>query len=426
MKSWLARRFRQPLFLLLTVPAGIALSIGVLSYVLIWLERRFPVLTELAPDIPLGVAEALLTVIAGAAMTALGLTYSLTLLVFTLAASAIGPRLLKRFTSDPINQVTAGVFGGCFLFALATMAQLDKDDPPDFTILTSCLLAVLTILQLIFFVRHVAGAVSVDDEVASISARLTEALADRRSRYVALSDVPEDARFETEIAAETAGYVGELLDEAVLEAATDADVIVKVKASSGQFVLAGDRIIGVAGEPDDDALAAIKACLSIEPSRSESCRVEFSIHLLVEIGLRALSPGVNDPFTAIAVVDALSGGIATACDDDDDSDFGLKDTDGKIRLLAKRLSPKDLIGQAFHPLRAGGARSILLQQSLARAYGRMYAGANTTMRATLEEHVALLRAELDRGNHLSADVDSVLEFLPADLREVEATADKCD
>lgn len=110
---------------LITVPGAIAIALWMMSFPLLWLDARFDdelvgFFGEIA-KLPYETARPLLTTIAAAAITTLSLVYSIVLVVFTLAAGTIAPRLLKWFTADKVNQVTAGMFGGTFLFALTVL-----------------------------------------------------------------------------------------------------------------------------------------------------------------------------------------------------------------------------------------------------------------------------------------------------------------
>ena len=169
---------RRPVVVLLTLPAGIALSLCVLPFTTMALDvylagcGALPAVLRFSEE----TARTLLTVVAGGAMTALSLTYSLVLVVFTLAAGNIGPRLLARFASEPVNQVTAGILGGTFLYSLTTLVFMKAGFVPGFTVAGSGALAIISVVQLIYFVRHVSESVSVDSEIADISHRLTKQL----------------------------------------------------------------------------------------------------------------------------------------------------------------------------------------------------------------------------------------------------------
>lgn len=164
---------RQPLMLLFTLPASIALGVGALAPIVhfasntIFGDDAFGFLPVVHP----ATVHTLLSVIATAAMTALSLTYSLVLVVFTLAAGNIGPRLIKRFTSDLVNQITAGIFGGTFVYSVGALLLLGDNRNPTLTAYVATLLAIVSMLQLVYFVRNVSTSISIDDEVAGIAAR---------------------------------------------------------------------------------------------------------------------------------------------------------------------------------------------------------------------------------------------------------------
>lgn len=412
------RRFlRQPFGLLLMLPTAIALGIGATVFPLAWIEGAWPGLADILPSFDPDTAHLLLSVLAGSAMTALSLAYSMTLVVFTLAASAIGPRLMKRFTNDPVGQVTAGALAGSFLYGLLAIAFVTPDARPSLTVLFGIALAAHAVLQLIFFVRHVARSVSIDDEVAAIGKRLSDALKTRRDRYVALDGLPEDDAFAHRIMCGRSGYIGAIDEPALVALAADLDVVIKLEEAPGSYILEGAPLARLDKEIDEEAKQKIAGMINLDQSRSDGREVEFSIHLLVEIGLRALSPGINDQYTAIAVSDVISGALAEIMKVGD-TPSGIAGADGAPRLVAPGLSPKQLIGQAYHPLRRTGGTSVLMCQGLARAYSRLYvAAAAPDDRQMIAEHVTALLETVDAGDHLPRDRESVIEFLPEVLRE---------
>jgi|GEM_PF-1575659 len=406
-----------PFVLLFTVPAAIVMCIGLAPIPLILAEQTWPGIAAWAPEFAPETARSVLSVIAGGAMTALALAYSMTLVVFTLAASSIGPRLLRRFITDSVSQVTAGAFGGAFLFSMITLAWIGPSGAPRLATLAAMVLGVHAVLQLVFFVRHVARNVSIDDEVAAIAKRLETALEAQRARYRDISDTPEDQTFEASVKATRPGYVGALDEMALLRIAEKEDVTIRIDQPPGRFVVEGEPVIKLSKPLDEAVTDRIGAHVRIEAARSEGRRIEFSIHLLVEIGLRALSPGVNDPYTAVAVSDALSAAFVDVVQGQEGLS-GLCDESGAVRLIVPGLSARNLIGQAFHPLRRAGAGSVLLSQALARAYSRLYAAGGDDARAAVEEHVGLLLRQMAKHDMLEEDLESVLEFLSPPLRKI--------
>ncbi|GKX35783.1 MAG: hypothetical protein MnENMB40S_34010 [Rhizobiaceae bacterium MnEN-MB40S] len=421
MKSFI---FKYPVVVLFTIPAIIAFSIGALAPILVVIESRFD----------LGVsgyfilkfndesARSVLSAIAGAAITTLSLTYSLVLVVFTLAAGNIGPRLLKRFSTETVNQVTAGLFGGTFLYALVALAFVHPNFVPRITVGGAVLLSMLCVFQLIFFVRHVSESVSIDDEIAKITMRLGEALTKHMNRVDEAGDSP-DIDCEEGLDAGSAGYIGAIAEDDLVALANREDIVVRVVMSPGGFVLSDETLLALSKQVGDDVADEIRKLVHIEPSRSQSRPIEFNIHLLVEIALRALSPGVNDAYTAIAAIDSLSSALARIADRTTRPLF-LCDEKSKVRVVLPELSFGDLLGQAFHPLRRASADNLPVAQALARALARLYGLGNKENDEVLTEHAQLLIMELKRSGHFDHDIDSVRSNLPASVREIDLDEEK--
>ena len=405
--------WRTPFSALLTVPASIALTIGAMAVPLVLIERQIG-----APDLlaPLGTSaiRSLLTIVATGAMTALSLAYSLTLVVFTLAASSIGPRLLKRFTTERVNQVTAGLLGGTFLYALVVIG-FTSGPPPTLAAVGAGLLAIASVVQLIWFVRNVAQSVSVDDEIAEITARLRREMARLKAQVEDAPEIPEAWHFRPVIRAERTGYLLQPDREALCELAKKADIVVRIDHPSGEYVLADTPVMSVSGDFPEDETQRLTELVRLEPARSDSGTAQFSINLLVEIALRALSPGVNDTFTALAVSEMLSGALADIAHEEPKPEV-LTDADGHPRVILPGVGLRDVFGQAFHPLRRASGQNVLMAQGLAKAYGRLYTSGGQETRAVMEDHARLLVKDLQRASLASADVDSVTELLPDELR----------
>ncbi|MZR32038.1 DUF2254 domain-containing protein [Sneathiella litorea] len=415
---------RHPFIMLQTVPAGIALSIGAMALVIGYLETYWepailkPYLQELAPE----TARTLLSIIAGGAMSALTLTYSIVLVVFALAAGTLAPRMLKRFTSDFVNQMTAGIFGGTFLYALFSLTFIEPDFVPDITILGAEILAALCVMQLIYFVRNVSQSVAIDEEIAGITSSLKSALEDRRKRREEQEGVQKLKekkidKLDFEIMAGKPGYLGMINERKLIEIAAEKDITLQIRKPMGAYTLAEEVLIKATAELDEDTVETIQKQVTIRPARSADSPVEFSINLLLEIALRALSPGVNDTYTAIAAIDSLSDALSQAATQDDAEAFVRKDEEGNIRLLVQELSLANLINQAFHPLRQASGSNILMAICLARVYSRLCATCGKNVQDLLTKHALLLIREVEKTDHLPEDIESVVEVLPPFIRK---------
>lgn len=396
------------------------MTIAVLPILTVLLDKWFaegflsPLVFQFTPSS----AQTILSTIATGAMAALSLAYSLALLVFTLAAGNIGPRLLKRFTTEPINQITAGILGGTFLYSLHALLYIQEDFLPKLTISGAGLLAIISVLQLIYFVRQVAKNITIDEEIAEITSNLIEDLEKQTAQKEhETPEVPNDEEFKFEFKAQTAGYINNYNIIALIKIAQEKDFTIKLKAPDGKFVLTDEVIAQIDKKIDDDVENEINKAITIEATRSNNNLIEFSMRLLVEIALRALSPGVNDTYTAIAVVDSLSKAISVISEKQTGHAIHL-DGIGDPRIFSIHRSLKEVIGIAFHPLRRASTNNILMAQSLAKVYSRLYLNGKDTTKEILKAHAKLLIKEISNGNHLDTDINSVIEFLTGDLKNI--------
>ena len=408
------RNLQQPFVRLWTVPAFIALAIGAVSPLIIFLEMNFAKgnLSPWAMHFDADTARTVLSVVAGGAMTALSLAYSLVLLVFTLAAGNIGPRLLKRFTSDIVNQITAGIFGGTFLYALVTLHFVEQSFVPKFTIAGAGFLAILSVMQLIFFVREVSKSVTIDDEIAEITARLKNALS---RHYDNLEPEPENPpevdEFEEEISCNKAGYLASLDHDGMVSYAAKNDLVFKLLKRPGDFVVPGEPLLETSRKLDDEAHDEVLDLISIESARSDQGAMAFSANLLVEIGLRALSPGVNDTYTALAVVDSLSNAFGSVADIET-SQSSRKDDDGVVRVVLAESPVAQLADNAFRHLRLASTGNVLMAQGLARAFSRLHALGERAIATMVEEHAELMLDDLEATVRSESDIRTVRNLLP--------------
>ncbi len=406
--------WRTPFTALLTVPASIAIAIGLSGAGIVAIEHRFNAPEWLIP-LPPEEARAILTAVATAAMTALSLAYSLTLVVFTLAASSIGPRLLKRFTTERANQITAGLLGGTFLYALIVLGTSGKE-PARIATVVAGLLAAASVVQLIWFVRTVAQSVSIDDELAKIALRLKDGLARLKHHSSGDDDVPGDNEFLPVVAVDDAGYLARLDRSVLLSTAIKDDLIIKVDRSEGDYLLPNTHVLSTNRPLRDAAYVALCKAVRQEPARSDTGTVHFSINLMVEIALRALSPGVNDTFTALAVSDMLSGALAEIASSEPRPEV-LRDPDGRPRVILPGATFPMLLNTAYHPLRRAAAGNGLMTEGLARGLRRLHSVASANARRTVEEHAGLLLRQMEHAGHMPEDIAAVRAFMPDAVRE---------
>lgn len=405
---------------LLGVPGGIAVFIWLMAIPLIWLDARFTVVGDPLPfwlAISTDTARSLLSTIATAAITTLSMVYSIMLVVFTLAAGNIAPRLLQRFSRDRVNQITAGLLGGTFLYSLSVLRATGPDLHPEFSIAIAYVLAAMSVLQVIMFVHSVSRSVTIDAEVAKISEQLERQVNALLAETDNGADGFDEDSLQTVVRARESGYVTMLDETRLLRLASDHGTSVAVRVAPGDFVLAGQDL-AVAGfeDGDEDAEAAVISAIVLQPYRGAVDDIRFSIRILLEIALRALSPGVNDSFTAVTCADRIAAALVKPVSE------GLRgelrcDEAGVARLKIPGLSLEDLFNMTLHPLRQAARGNILMLEHLGVVLNSLYAIAGSDAKALIRAHGKALLETARAGDPIGSDLEFLRQLLRFEIED---------
>jgi uncharacterized membrane protein len=302
-------------------PFVIALVLGAAGGMLSSLEEQVPTLSAWVPTTLFPsrqdpqVAQVILGAIATSIMTVVSIVFAILLMTLTLASTQFSPRILVSFVRDRGTQWTLGVFLGTFSYCMASLPaarSLPVAFVPVLTVTGAMLLALVAVGWLIFFIHHISQAISVNHIVDRI-ARETELVIDElmprpRTRFEAMSRVPMDDTAQTEILNQHSGYVRFVDVDQLLYLAKSWRIRIRVERGVGQFVPAGVPLLHVSREDRINPVrtAELLGAFDIGPTRTLQQDVEFGVIQIVDIALRAISPAVNDPSTAISCIDQLS------------------------------------------------------------------------------------------------------------------------
>lgn len=404
------------------VPAVMALAAVPLAVAAIGLDSALP----LQPDgdfswIQSGRpqdAAALLTALLSAMITMTSLVFSVTMVVLTLAANHFGTRLIRSFMSDRNTQMVLGLFVMTIVYLVFVLRRLERIDgggTPHLAVTLATGLVLLSIFVLIFFIHNVARSIDADTVVARVADELDDAIerlapsdeADPvASRDEALTLLPDDFDERAAVLPLTMnGYVQAVDYGALASAATAHDALIRVDFRAGQYVYAGARRIVVypAEAACDGLRQAVAASLLIGPGRTPAQDLEFSIRHLEEVAVRALSPGINDPYTAVAVIDRIGASIARLMGRSLHARVH-RDDDGQVRVVAEATSYASLINSAFHQIRQNAADKPAVLLRLLRTLRQLsFFLRNAAQRDALLHHADLI-AETGR-NAIVGDGD---------------------
>jgi uncharacterized membrane protein len=306
--------------------------------------------------------RSLLSTNAAAILTLGGLVFSSTLVALTLASSQYGPRLLHNFIRSRISQITLGILLGNFLFCLVVLREVRQEFLPHIAALIAFLLTIGSLLAFIYFVHHLVHSLRAESIIASVFQELEDAierlfpetLSKAKSEKNAESDREtwEEIENENTVCSEKSGYLQRCEVHKLVEIAEESDLRIRLLVRPGQLVYEGDAIVATnsSEEVAEKVQREIRGCFVVGNQRTKEQDFEFSIRQLVEIASRSLSPGINDPFTAINCIDFLSIAMAEVV-----TRALPKRTfhgpSGVARVRTRPESFRSLLGASFHQLR---------------------------------------------------------------------------
>lgn len=393
----------------------VVLAIG-LSFITIAIDqsRETDIIGDLGWAYSLGPSgsRAILSAIAGSMVSVATTAFSITIVALQLASSQFGPRLLRNFMQDTGNQVVLGTFISTFVYSLMVLRTVNGVEENEFVphIAVTCGigLAIASIGVLIYFIHHSASSIQVDQVINKVGSDLDDAIdrlfperigcsaSNQQAEHIA-DILPEFDRVSCSIRAVNSGYVQAIDDNQLMKIATDRNLLLRVQQRPGRFVVKGSELVRVLPEEEvnKQLTAQINNTFVFGSQRTEQQDIEFSIDQLVEIAVRALSPGINDPFTAVRCIDQLNAALCHFAQREIPSPYRY-DHNNQLRIIAEPITFADVTDAAFNQIRQYGQSSVAVTMRLLEAISVI---ASCTYRTS--DQIALRRHAdmIERGSH---------------------------
>jgi len=407
------------------IPIGLLLSAGLLAIITLWLDTH-PYLSNkfgqvLGMDFEsLSNIRSLLSTTAAAILGVAGVSFSITIASLTLASQQFGPRLIRTFIRNRFIQTVLGVFIATFLYCMLTM-QLsstfgEESYRPVVTVTTVLLLTLLNLVLLVLFIHHICVAIQVDSVIDEVVEEMYQRASLIFSEEVDNnSDCSEKAVNELsdlftmsseKIRSTQDGYITLINYSELIKWAQAHDAKINVLNRAGDYVLTGSEILQIsADQPLAKEFGPVENLITITSIRTPEQDLEYTIRQLVEIALRALSPGINDPFTAMTCIDRL-GSLINFIGNRSLPPKVLADSDGVQRLLIDQTSYQSLVDASFNQLRQNS---------------RHHVDVSLRLLETLTKIVSLCESQV-QAEELTKQADLVIEgsasdsFLEHDIR----------
>lgn len=373
------RRVRSSLWF---VPGVIVLAAVALAGALIEVSsriegdvlRRFPRLFGAGASGSRG----MLTAIAGSMITVAGVVFSITLVALSLASSQYSSRVLRNFMSDRTNQTVLGVFVGIFAYCLVVLRTIREEESsafvPSVAVLGGVALAFVGIAYLIYFIHHIAVSIQASQIIARIGAETVRGVESLFPEGVGeeSGDAPlgatagafDEHRWRP-VPAREMGYITSIHQDGLFELAERRGAIVRIDRGIGEFVSPGTTLASVLlPGPDtggEEALAReLGGMFAVSHQRTLEQDAAYGIRQLVDVALKALSPGINDTTNAVMCIDYLTAVLVRAAGRRIESPHRL-DEKGELRLITRGATFGALVDESFDQIRqnAGGNVGVL-------------------------------------------------------------------
>ncbi len=332
-------------------------------------------------------ARSILSTISGAMMGVAGTVFSITLVVLALASSQFGPRLIKNFMYVRLNQVVLGSYISTYLYCLLVLNVIrDGNDYtfiPSLSILVAIIAAMTNIILLIVFIHRISISIQADKVISDISdfiSKQVETLFPEKigeeneiKENVDVSFAISGYQKRISIKSSQSGYLQYIDHETLMDIITNNDSLLELYYRPGAHLVKGIEIgLLYSNENwENDELEKIFKQLVIGKTITSQQDLEYSIKQMVEIASRALSPGINDPYTAINCIDNLKATIVYLAQAKFPSKYRIDDG-GKLRIIADTLDFEGVLDVAFNQIRQFSGRSTAVIIRLLEALTTIY------------------------------------------------------
>lgn len=365
-------------------------------------------------------ARNVLATIAGSTITVAGVVFSITIVSLTLASSQFGPRLLRNFLDDRGTQLALGVFVSTFLYCLLVLRTIRGTDAntfvPFFSVTLGLIFAVTSVGFLIFFFHHISTSILAENVIGRVAAELQpridglypEKIGGDAKEIEAPNHTDQPPRFEVEaqvIISKSSGYVQAISTDDLFALAKKENLVLRLSQRPGNFVAEGATLgwIWPKKKANDEIFGRIHRAFYFGRQRTPTQDIEYSIDQLVEVAVRALSPGTNDPFTAMTCIEWLGATLIRVAGRKIPSSWRY-DEQHQLRIMTKATDFAGIVAAALNQIRQYGSKSVAVVLCLLEMLAKVGPHVRRDSdRAALLEHARKIRD--DGTAHVQNDRD---------------------
>jgi uncharacterized membrane protein len=351
-------------------------------------------------------------------LTTAGVVFTLLTLPLSTVAAQYGSRLLRVFLGDRTTQLVLGMFVATFVYCLAAALSIPplevEPDGPQLTATVGLVLMLGTFASIILLIQHISTMLQAPNIAAAAGAEL---------RDVVLVEIPETVRKDTgnqtsqdaqkdlaeaeafRVRVEETGYIEFVDPETVFSLARESNLVIRLLRKPGHFVRRNEvvALVWPASRVDEQLAGQIRRVFRLGNTRTPTQDIVYAVNQLVEMAVRAMSPAINDPFTAMTCLEYIGEGLVLFIQQGE-RDPCYYDQDGRLHLVFEPVTCKELFNAAFDMLRHASSDNASVLSSMLEVIDKIGQEAKSTeTRQELSYHVSLIQAESQVGNLINQD-----------------------
>ncbi|MDF1656265.1 MAG: DUF2254 domain-containing protein [Verrucomicrobiales bacterium] len=398
-------------------PTLISIGFSLAAVLLLSLNTEKPttLLLERTPGLVIrdgDTARVILSTIVGSMVSLTVFSFTMVMSQLNRAASNYSPRLLPGLVSTRRHQVVLGTFLGTISFNLFVLINIEPSDDeyalPGLAVLTAIGLALISLGVFIYFIHSISRAIQVTNILKTVAA-------ETRKRMEKLSDTPArsegspsgDAECTHAIVANKTGYLCSVNQSGLKTIAQDNEIVIQVTSLQGAFILENTQPLCTSEEVSEGTRNEILSCLVVSGDEQIDENYVLGFKQITEVAVRAMSPGTNDPGTAITAIDLLTELIAIRMQFDDEEIYENKD--GNVSLIISVVTLPDLLYSLHAPLRLYCRHDVIIvlklldmfEHLLKQPHGRK------THRESVAKEVRSLKEDAQEALHSEQDCERV-------------------
>ncbi|MGE5457877.1 MAG: DUF2254 domain-containing protein [Methanococcaceae archaeon] len=355
-------------------------------------------------------ARGILTTIAASMITVAGVVFSITIVALSLTSSQYSSRVLRNFMRDHKTQFVLGVFIGIFSFCLIVLRTIRGPEEskfvPEIAVFFAVILSFLGIGAFVFFIHHIASSIQASQIIANIYNETMDIVNKMFPDELKVDQEDEDNRIKIKwmeddnfypVLTDKTGYIQKINRNLLLKTAKRYDVVLRVEVPIGTFLIESTPFISIQGnkKPDEEVINLLKKVLTIERQRTIEQDPAYGIRQLVDVALKALSPGINDTTTAIMCIERLTAILCRLAERKINNCL-IRD-EGTVKVIMEEADFTDYMDEAFNQIRDHGSSNIVALRKLSWALNNIKSFVSTPHgKDSIKKHTDALSALLNK------------------------------